>query len=833
MYSNTDIFNFKFVDREIEKSKVDEFIQSENSVLWLDGIHGVGKSFFIEKYIIPMMQSHYEYIIYVNKPSNESKSYLEILVNDLSHSLPLPFETYISKNYKQWKNRTKNVCKILSDINIFKAEAFLINSLLDFDSLFLSIEDQNQGPSKVLDSYLEEVVLNASAFIILDNFSYCDQESFHVMEEMFISLRDKKNIRFLICTTTEERERNRELSVLICEKLSHTYIPIGKLDDVKYFKEIMSNKFQMTKTLFENIDDIYELCDGIPDNLRNFIRYLYMKNGIQISQDGFTVVEEKVIELIYNKSINFDPNSLDTSQMLIVQILALFHRPMPYKMLEDIITSINNDKIQNTFIFRLVSSKLFTIVASLISSKILEIKIHNGREILSFEHDNIFNALYNYYHQEKSSANVAFVHYLLFLFIDARKLQMADYGLSESDVMWILAEQSYCADIDKWKEYNYDLALQLYKENKLFSCNQILSRFRKSSKDIDKDLRLLMAEVFYEIAEYKACIQMLDALNVDDLTDKEKSSFYLLYGKVVSFSSSQKALDNFLEALKLNITFEQRCLLQYYCEMSYSEISGCIDKAKDIFFEFYNDKKHKESKVYDSVLRSSANIFPPQKSLDYLAEGLKNALDRSDILEEAKIYNNLGFTYTRLENYEEAKKLFFQSCRKLENSKPFEMSYPITNLAFICMVNQEWQMALDYIETAGIYNKTEFLPTVLNTYKMICLANLNNLDSAQEIEVKLIELIRNNLISDYKMVKKCKMNCAYIAYKIGDIETKEQLLRECWPLVKNTFAEKRYLKLCKKMESKPPVTTITVSNTDYDLYEKIDFEPWIVTFGHD
>ena len=270
--------------------------------------------------------------------------------------------------------------------------------------------------------------------------------------------------------------------------------------------------------------------------------------------------------------------------MLIVQILALFHRPMSFKMLEDFITSVNDDKTQNIFVFKLISDKLFSIIETLLNSKILDIKIQMGIELLSFEHDNIFNALYNYYHQERSSANVAFIHYLLFLFIDNHKLEMEDYGLSESDVLWILAEQSYYARIDNWEEYNNKLAIQLYKENKLYCCNQVLGRFRKASIDISNNIRLFMAEVFYEIAEYQACIQSLDDLNVNALLEDEKLSYYLLYGKAVSFSSSQKALDNFLLALKLNISFEQKCILQYYCEMSFSEISGCLDKAKDIFY---------------------------------------------------------------------------------------------------------------------------------------------------------------------------------------------------------------------------------------------------------
>lgn len=833
MHTNTDIFDFKFVDRDIEKGIVNEFIQSEDSVLWIDGIHGVGKSYFIEKFIVPTMQSQYEYTLYINKASNESKSYLELLVNSLSQSLPMPFESYVKKNYIRWKNIAKNINKVFTDIGIFNSQNLLINSLLDLDSIFVSVNEQNQTSSKVLNSYVEDVVLNSSAFIILDNFSYCDQESFHVIEQMLISLRGTKNIRFLICTTTEEREKNPELNILICEKLPHTYMPIKELDDARYFSEILSNKFNLTQTLFENINDIYELCKGLPDNLRNFIRQLYIKDGIHISYEGFTIVEEKAIELIYNKSINFDPNKLSKSQMLIVQILALFHRPMPVKMLEDFIASVNDDKTQNIYVFKLIHDRLSTIIETLLDSKILDIKLQMGNELLSFEHDNIFNALYNYYHQERSSANVAFIHYLLFLFIDKHKHHMEDYGLFDSDVLWILAEQSYYAHIDNWEEYNNKLAIQLYKENKPYICNQVLSRFRKSSREIKDDTKLFMAEVFYEIAEYKACIQSLDDLNVDNLGDSEKMSYYLLYGKAASFSSSQRALDNFLLALKLNISFEQKCMLQYYIEMSYSEISGCMDKAKEIFYQFYNDKRHRDCRLYASVLRSSANLFEPKKSLEYLREGLKISQSKKDLLEEAKIENNLGFIYTRIENYDEAEKYFLLSCKNLQNTKPFEMCYPITNLAFIYMVKHEWKNALDYIEMAGIYNKTEFIPIVLKTYKMICCAKLQKLDDADKLKAELMELIKINKISDYKMIKKTKINCAYIAHQIGDVETKEQLLQECWPLVKNTFAEKRFLNLCKKMEYNPPVTPALVLKDEYDLYEKIDFEPWIVTFGHD
>ena len=81
MHTNTDIFDFKFVDRKVEKNIVKEFIQSEDSVLWIDGIHGVGKSYFIEKYIIPTMQSLYEYTLYINNILINHQMNLKVIWN--------------------------------------------------------------------------------------------------------------------------------------------------------------------------------------------------------------------------------------------------------------------------------------------------------------------------------------------------------------------------------------------------------------------------------------------------------------------------------------------------------------------------------------------------------------------------------------------------------------------------------------------------------------------------------------------------------------------------------------------------------------------------------
>ncbi len=832
MCSNTALFKFKFVDRTFERTKVEEFLQSSNNFLWIDGVHGVGKSFFIENYVVPLMKKKFSYVIYINKSSNEKNTnYLTLVIEKMSKELPIPFEMFIWEHYSKLSNAIEHINQNLEEVQILKKTNILANMLLNINSFFITKKKEEHSGSKVLFEYIQDIVLNSSAFIILDNFSYCEQESFRILEEMFIRIIGIEHLCFLICTTTEERKNFNDLNILLCDKIPHTYISMKKFSDAKYFEKILKNKFQMTKWLSDSIVDIYNLCGGIPDNLRNFIRQLYIDSGIKLQNDIFLIVEDKARNLLYRKTIDFDPSSLQADQKIIVQILALFGMPIPFDVLENFILFIIQDT--NSFQFRLISKKLGEIIEELLQCQIITLQFFNGIEKITFKHDNIYNALYDFYHQENNAANVGFTHHLIYLYVAGHGDFLEKYNFSETEILECLAMQSYEAVEDDWFRYNKELALYYYNTKKLYSCNSVLSRFRKKYSNPENELLLLMAEVFYEIAEYQFCVEILESMNFNELIEPEKAKYYILYGKAISFCSSQKAVENFEAAMKLNLSFENRCQVEYYCEMAYSELKGKLADAQSIFLKFYNNQEYRKSLFYASVLRSAVNIFSIKEAFFYLKEGLNIARKKDDSLEEGKILNNLGFLYTRHEYYEKAYECFKSACTKLENVKPFEMSYPLANIVFIQMTMEKWEKALEYIETAFMYNKSDFIIYVLKTYKMICLTQLNKIDTALEIKEQLLNDITQGKLTDYKMIKKSKINCAYVAYKIGDIESKEYLLQDCWPLVKDSFAQNRYLSLCRKMDYMPYTPGIKECMSKYDLYAKIDFEPWIVTFGHD
>ena len=365
MSTNTDIFNFKFVDRDISKDIIENFIQSSENFLWIDGMHGVGKSFFLERYTIPYMKKHFEYVIYINKSSNESNiNYLSLLLEEMTKDLPTPFEKFIRDHYTSLINTSEKINSSIKDIKFFKGISSFISILLNASNLFLNKNEEPSSPAKVVSEYIEDATLNYSACFIFDNFSYCDQESFQIFEEIFLRIRKIKNLRFILCTTTEER--NDSINILLCEKLPHIYLSLEKFNNPKYFEDILVNKFHMTNWLYDNISNIFYLCDGIPDNLRSFIRTLYINKGIKYEEDKFLVLQDKASELLFNNSIDFDPENLTPGQRLIVQIVAFWGRPMSYKLLLDFIQFMNQENDENSFLFKMLHDRIDEIIEQLL-----------------------------------------------------------------------------------------------------------------------------------------------------------------------------------------------------------------------------------------------------------------------------------------------------------------------------------------------------------------------------------------------------------------------------------------------------------------------------------
>lgn len=110
--NNKDLFVFKFVDREIERKIVRNFLLDSNTenILWIHGESGVGKTELI-KYFMSCFPYKF---IHVNPIKKQITSYFSLFIRELEKQ-NTSLAGFIFKNYKKIKNISNNT---ISDINI-------------------------------------------------------------------------------------------------------------------------------------------------------------------------------------------------------------------------------------------------------------------------------------------------------------------------------------------------------------------------------------------------------------------------------------------------------------------------------------------------------------------------------------------------------------------------------------------------------------------------------------------------------------------------------------------------------------------------------------------
>ena len=119
-HNNIDIFNFKFVNRSKERNELYNFIYQKNiNILWVNGVRGVGKSFFLNKCIDELNKDNSLIYYHVNIDENEN-SYIEKILIALSKN-EKGLTRYIKNNYKMiLLDFTKNILNKQSYLLIIK-----------------------------------------------------------------------------------------------------------------------------------------------------------------------------------------------------------------------------------------------------------------------------------------------------------------------------------------------------------------------------------------------------------------------------------------------------------------------------------------------------------------------------------------------------------------------------------------------------------------------------------------------------------------------------------------------------------------------------------------
>ena len=178
--NSTNLFQFPFTDRSTEREKLLDFVKHEQSanILWINGDHGTGKTFFLDNVL--SVNSDYQIIKVSVDPEIESPDYLKELVLSLQVASGIKFSKFIKANFKSILNITKNIVVQLLKINNLDLDK-LMEAIYNSSLLFVDNSDAKQSSEKTIEKYISHIICKKKTILILDNFIYCEKKSLKII----------------------------------------------------------------------------------------------------------------------------------------------------------------------------------------------------------------------------------------------------------------------------------------------------------------------------------------------------------------------------------------------------------------------------------------------------------------------------------------------------------------------------------------------------------------------------------------------------------------------------------------------------------------------------
>ncbi|MCM1235337.1 MAG: hypothetical protein NC489_34995 [Ruminococcus flavefaciens] len=825
--NNTELFNFKFVNRINERKVLHTFLnhEMENNILWINGASGVGKTYFIEKNILDNKRDG-DVVVYINKFGEASTSYIYQFINILSESSTISFYQFIKANYVSIFDAVKKITVnilVSNSINDFG----LIESGFDLTKQFLTKGKEHHNIIKVIDNYLKYISRNSKALIILDNFTLCDEESLDVFSSVLYNHQANKNLQFIVVTTSELLKERVDILSLLSEKINLVRISLYPFTSSTYFFDILNDLFDLSHCEWDDIKRLHEVSKGLPQKLKIFLMNLYSQNGIDYQKEKAIFIYDKLRNLLQEELIDFDFNSLPVEQRYVLQLATEWGMPIKLTILNELSTYIANI---DTSLQEFSESILRKALLDLENLGILEKTYENNVCQIKVKHDSIYYAVSRLI--KENIVKSRFIHFCMLQFI-----KINHDILVNDDLYFLEAYHSFLAKADGWQQVNVKYGLNLAKEKQYIKAQKVLDRLSEYIQELSPIQKLSIAQNAYNAGEYQKAESILNLLQANALNNNEvfllqttKCRIYMIlldYSKAVE--SINQLLDDYVEMNSV-----QRLEALYLKEVALCLTPHKYMDAKYLFEKIIHEYRKEDGLFWmERIYRTSMDYYRGTLSKKYLLEALNICQLLQDDEEFAKATHNLGFECFRCEEYEESFK-HFQTCKNiLENIKPHETSYCLNNIAVIHMVKQEYDTALDILAEATFWNKSDYAMITISCNKMLCHYYLNHVHEWQSLREYLLNFIKTTPYIDDKIYKKIYTNIAVIAIDQKEYLSAKCLLGQCLPYLKKEtiHSSARVKKLLKQLENKN--ASETPLEDYYKYYCGITFEPWILTFGNE
>lgn len=814
--NNKDLFVFKFVDREIERKIVRNFLLDSNTenILWIHGESGVGKTELI-KYFMSCFPYKF---IHVNPIKKQITSYFSLFIRELEKQ-NTSLAGFIFKNYKKIKNISNNT---ISDINI---KAKILMGILEIgESIFIDAKDDFFSTANVLGQYIQYISKKEKYIFVFDNFQQCDTKSLERIQEITQNLWGKENIKFIFITTDHTISSDSEIIKFLLEKNSLISISIEPFDNKDFFLDILLNIYTLDGITTTEMDQLYEACNGIPEKLKNFLRNMYLADGIEYYKDSSQarLIPGKFKDVLCKGVDSTDLEALNLLEKLVFNIIICWNDSMPLSLLNEISQYIAGEVL---YLPSELKSQIMASIYNLFSLNILELCENRVR----VKHDLVYLSFLPKY----AAIPEAILYSKLYEYINSNKKQVVDmYSQSFFDLNNAL--YSYKADIQSWQQINLDCLKILVEQKDYKNISIIISRLERSLTCFETSDLLFLAECFYNCGKYDKARNILNYTHKKLNSDKNYFQYYYLSGKIFNMMMDKESAEKELILSQKYILpqSEEEILVKHMLQLILVEVVGRKDEAKEIFYSIskHLDKYPENSQALATLLKNCSNYYTGKQALSLLKKALEISEKNNDLVEIAFIKNNMGYEQFKLNNYEKCRTLYKESINILQQTKIHESAYPLSNLAVCHMINQEYDEAIALINRAFFWNCSNYLEYVLNTHLMLCYEQIGKNNESYKIAKCLLDKLESGKINDPVILRKVYLNLAINFDKLQIESYAKECAEKAYVFSTNTSSEYRAAKIYEKYGGRPTKDLSTLQN---QYCTKYYFDHWLTIFSHD
>lgn len=814
--NNKDLFVFKFVDREIERKIVRNFLLDSNTenILWIHGESGVGKTELI-KYFMSCFPYKF---IHVNPIKKQITSYFSLFIRELEKQ-NTSLAGFIFKNYKKIKNISNNT---ISDINI---KTKILMGILEIgESIFIDAKDDFFSTANVLGQYIQYISKKEKYIFVFDNFQQCDTKSLERIQEITQNLWGKENIKFIFITTDHTISSDSEIIKFLLEKNSLISISIEPFDNKDFFLDILLNIYTLDGITTTEMDQLYEACNGIPEKLKNFLRNMYLADGIEYYKDSSQarLIPGKFKDVLCKGVDSTDLEALNLLEKLVFNIIICWNDSMPLSLLNEISQYIAGEVL---YLPSELKSQIMASIYNLFSLNILELCENRVR----VKHDLVYLSFLPKY----AAIPEAILYSKLYEYINSNKKQVVDmYSQSFFDLNNAL--YSYKADIQSWQQINLDCLKILVEQKDYKNISIIISRLERSLTCFETSDLLFLAECFYNCGKYDKARNILNYTHKKLNSDKNYFQYYYLSGKIFNMMMDKESAEKELILSQKYILpqSEEEILVKHMLQLILVEVVGRKDEAKEIFYSIskHLDKYPENSQALATLLKNCSNYYTGKQALSLLKKALEISEKNNDLVEIAFIKNNMGYEQFKLNNYEKCRTLYKESINILQQTKIHESTYPLSNLAVCHMINQEYDEAIALINRAFFWNCSNYLEYVLNTHLMLCYEQIGKNNESYKIAKCLLDKLESGKINDPVILRKVYLNLAINFDKLQIESYAKECAEKAYVFSTNTSSEYRAAKIYEKYGGRPTKDLSTLQN---QYCTKYYFDHWLTIFSHD